>query len=79
MARTVLPNATQTKIVVTGNARAFRHFLRVRGCIPGDTEMRLVSAELFNVLPKEAPALFADSSTEQFEDGLPIVRHSLKP
>ena len=30
-ARSVLPNAAETKIVVTGNARAWRHFLEMRG------------------------------------------------
>src|SRR5690606_14592206 len=30
-ARSLLPNAVETKIVVTGNARAWRHFLEMRG------------------------------------------------
>ena len=34
-ARSVLPNATDTKVLVTGNARALRHFLKIRGGIPG--------------------------------------------
>ena len=33
IARSVLPNATETKIVVTANARALRHFLKVRGLL----------------------------------------------
>lgn len=59
-ARSVLPNATETAIAVTGNARAWRHFLNIRGAIEGDVEMRLVSAELFKRLSAEAPSLFAD-------------------
>ena len=35
-ARAVLPNATETRIVVTGNYRAWRHFI---GCAPASTPM----------------------------------------
>src|SRR5512143_4061281 len=40
-ARSVLPNATETKIFVTGNARSWRHFLEMRGNPHADTEIRL--------------------------------------
>lgn len=76
IARSVLPNATATKIVVTANARAVRHFLRVRGSIPGDTEMRLVAAELLKILTADAPALFFDFHIEKLSDGSPIVIHT---
>lgn len=72
-ARSVLPNATETKIVVTANARALRHFLTVRGAILGDVEMRLVSSALFSILNREAPSLFSDFKSIVYEDGLPIV------
>jgi thymidylate synthase (FAD) len=74
-ARSVLPNATETKIVLTANARALRHFLKVRGTIPGDLEMRLVSVELLGLLSKQAPSLFVDFQVEQWEDGFPIVKY----
>ena len=74
-ARSVLPNATETKIVVTANARALRHFLKVRGAIEGDFEMRSVSAELLKVLRAEAPHLFSDFSTQTMRDGTPTVLH----
>lgn len=77
-ARSVLPNATETKIVVTANARAIRHFLRVRGTIPGDLEMREVAAQLLAHLLSEAPSLFCDFSVERLDDGTPIVvRHDV--
>lgn len=72
-ARSVLPNATESKIVATANARALRHFLRVRGAIEGDTEMRRVCAELFKVVSIEAPHLFNDFSLDSLRDGSPIV------
>ncbi|MGA3070328.1 MAG: FAD-dependent thymidylate synthase [Terracidiphilus sp.] len=73
-ARSVLPNATETKIVLTANARALRHFFQVRGSIPGDIEMRLVAARLFQIVEREAPAMFFDFKTEKLSDGSPIVR-----
>lgn len=74
-ARSVLPNATETKIFVTANARAVRHFLTVRGAILGDEEMRRVSAALLTLLRTEAPAFFADFEVSALPDNSPVVRH----
>jgi thymidylate synthase (FAD) len=76
VARSVLPNATETKIVVTANARALRHFLKVRGSIEGDSEMRIFSAELLKMLRAEAPSLFGDFSIQTLRDGTPTILHS---
>lgn len=75
-ARSVLPNATETKIVVTANARALRHFFHVRGSIPGDIEMRLVAAELLRIVKSESPGIFFDFRIETLSDGSPIVLKS---
>ena len=74
-ARSVLPNATETKIVATANARALRHFFKIRGSIPGDIEMREVAAALFNHVRIEAPSLFADFTLEKLADGSPVLTH----
>jgi thymidylate synthase (FAD) len=74
-ARSVLPNAIETIISVTANARALRHFLKVRGSIEGDLEMRRVSAALMSSIKPEAPSAFFDFSVETAPDGYPIVRH----
>ena len=74
-ARSVLPNATETKIVVTVNARALRHFLKVRGSIPGDREMREVASALFRMMQTEAPAVLHGFWLDQLSDGSPIIRH----
>ena len=76
IARSVLPNATETKIVVTANARALRHFLRIRGSIAGDSEMRTIATELLRIVSRESPSLFHDFQIEQHIDGFPIVVHS---
>jgi thymidylate synthase (FAD) len=74
-ARSVLPNASETVIVATINARALRHFLKVRGGIVGDAEMRRVSAALLELIREEGPALFFDFTVEYPADGLPLVVH----
>jgi thymidylate synthase (FAD) len=59
-ARSVLPNATETKIIVTANARAIRHFLEQRGALPAEPEIRNLAIELCSIMKKEAPNLFGD-------------------
>jgi len=73
-ARSALPNCTETKLVVTANARALRHFLKVRGAIEGDIEMREVSAKLLQLLQSETANLFSDFAIDTHLDGFPIVR-----
>ncbi len=72
-ARSVLPNATETKIVVTANARALRHFFKVRGYIPGDVEMREVAAAIFKLVQAEAPSLFSDFRLTLLPDETPVL------
>jgi thymidylate synthase (FAD) len=60
IARSVLPNATATSLMVTGNARAWRHLLCVRGSIAGDLEMREYCIAVFKILRLKSPNLFRD-------------------
>jgi len=73
-ARSVLPNATETKIFVTGNARSWRHFLELRGSPHADTEIRMLAVEVCQVLKKESPNIFQDIEVYDDPDGLPAVR-----
>lgn len=73
-ARSLLPNATQTTIAVTANARAIRGFMKSRGAIVGDIEMRLVCARLLEIVSENSPSLFSDISTETHDDGWPLTR-----
>ena len=59
-ARSVLPNCTETKIFVTGNARAWRHFLELRGSIHADAEIQRLAIAILKVLQAESPNLFGD-------------------
>ena len=59
-ARSVLPNATETKIFVTANARALRHFIEMRGDAAADAEIRKVALAVLKLLRSESPNLFGD-------------------
>jgi thymidylate synthase (FAD) len=72
-ARSVLPNATETKIVMTANGRAIRHLLTVRGAIEGDLEMRRVAKLIYDVISIDAPSLVSDFECRTMEDGSHIL------
>nr|WP_281720030.1 FAD-dependent thymidylate synthase [Nitrosomonas nitrosa] len=76
IARSVLPSAANTTLVVTGNARAWRHLLSVRGSVPGDLEMRRYCISVFEVLSSAAPNLFADFELADDAFGGMIQRRS---
>lgn len=59
-ARSVLPNAVETKIFVTANARALRHFIELRCSEHAEVEIRKVAAAMLGILRQEAPNLFGD-------------------
>lgn len=61
-ARSVLPNATETKIVMTGNARAWRTMLELRCGPHAEKEIRRLGLEILRVLQTESQALFGDFS-----------------
>ncbi len=75
-ARSILPNACETKIFVTGNSRAWRHFLELRGSPHADTEIRLLAVEVCRVLKQESPNIFRDVEVIADSDGMPAVRVS---
>ncbi len=68
-ARSVLPNATETKIFVTANARALRHFIELRCNEHAETEIRMVAAQFLDILQKEAPNIFGDYKLVDLPDG----------
>jgi thymidylate synthase (FAD) len=62
-ARGVLPNSTETKIVVTGNARAWRTMLELRSSEGAEFEIRRMAIAVLRVLQQEASGFFADFET----------------
>lgn len=63
-ARSLLPNCAETKIVMTANARAWRHIIELRSGEGADAEIRRLFRVVLAVLKAEAPALFGDFSDE---------------
>ncbi len=57
-ARFVLPNAAETKIVVTMNARELRHFFRVRCCHRAQWEINALAWQMRTMLREVSPYLF---------------------
>jgi thymidylate synthase (FAD) len=73
-ARSVLPNATETKIFVTANARALRHFIELRANEHAETEIRVVAVKILKLMQAEAPSIFGDYSLESLGDGTYAAR-----
>ena len=79
-ARSVLPNATETKIFVTMNARAVRHLIELRANPAADVEIRKLAVKVYHILQDKAP-LFAhgleliklDDGTHGVESAFPRV------
>ena len=72
-ARSVLPNATETRIVVTGNYRAWRHFVAVRATEPADVEIRELAIACLRQLQHIAPNVFGDFVISTLADGTEVA------
>jgi thymidylate synthase (FAD) len=58
-ARFVLPNAAETKLVVSMNARELHHFFALRCCRRAQWEIRAMAVEMLRLARRAAPLLFA--------------------
>jgi thymidylate synthase (FAD) len=76
-ARAVLPNATETRIVVTGNYRAWRHFIAMRASEHADVEIRRLAIECLRRLAEVAPPVFADFEISTLADGTEVATSPL--
>lgn len=60
-ARFVLPNACETRLLMTMNVRELRHFFSLRMCSRAQWEIRRMAEEMHRICLKTAPDLFADA------------------
>ncbi len=60
-ARFVLPNACETKMVVTMNARSLNNFFSLRCCNRAQWEIRALAEEMYKLVYAVAPNLFGKS------------------
>jgi thymidylate synthase (FAD) len=68
-ARSVLPNATEVKIVASANVRAWRTMLELRLGEGAELEIRRMAVACLRILQQEAAALFADFEIYPAADG----------
>lgn len=63
-ARFVLPQAVETKIVVTMNCRELTHFFRERCCVRAQWEIRRLAEEMLAICKRELSPVFADAGAK---------------
>ncbi len=73
-ARGVLPNSTETKILFTANARAWRAILEMRGGEAAELEIRRLAVAALRVLQDAAPAFFGDFTVYEAADRREALR-----
>ena len=76
-ARAVLPNATETRIVVTGNYRAWRHFVAMRASEHADVEIRALAIACLRELQRVAANVFGDFRISTLADGSEVAASPL--
>jgi len=57
-ARYILPNSTETKIIMTMNARELLHYFGLRCCQRAQWEIREMSIEMLRLVKRVAPVIF---------------------
>ena len=72
-ARAVLPNATETRVVVTGNYRAWRHFVAMRASEHADVEIRELAIACLRELQRVAGNVFGDFRISALADGTEVA------
>jgi len=60
-ARYILPNASETKIIVTMDGRELLHFFTVRCCNRAQWEIRKLAKEMLKLVRKVAPVVFEEA------------------
>ncbi|MRR57354.1 MAG: FAD-dependent thymidylate synthase [Deltaproteobacteria bacterium] len=70
-ARYILPNATETKIIVTMNARELFHFFRLRCCDRAQWEIRAMAVEMLKLVKTVAPVIFDKAGPGCLEGACP--------
>lgn len=73
-ARSVLPNAAETRLTWTMNMRAARHVCALRGGEGADLEIRALAVVMTQILKQRAPVIFSDFEIYTADDGFEAVR-----
>lgn len=66
-ARQLLPHALETRMVMTGNLRAWRHFFLMRTNRGAEAEIRRLAASIYEIVAPIAPTVFDDLIVGAFD------------
>lgn len=69
-ARYILPNATETKIVCTFNARSLLNFFSLRCCTRAQWEIRALANEMLRQCQEVAPVIFENAGPTCVSEGV---------
>lgn len=69
-ARYILPNATETKVVCTFNARSLMNFFKLRCCVRAQWEIRQLADKMLAECKKVAPVIFANAGPTCVSEGV---------
>lgn len=74
LARSVLPNCTETKLVMSMNVRSLREMLEKRGSLHAEPEIRRLAIMILRLMQDECPACFQDMQIVTGDDGREFVK-----
>lgn len=77
-ARFVLPNACETKLIVTMNARSLFNFFSHRCCNRAQWEIRFLADEMLRLVKQKAPAMFCCAGPACVKGACPEGKMSCK-
>jgi thymidylate synthase (FAD) len=75
-ARFILPNACETKIIITMNARELLHFFRQRCCNRAQWEIRAMAIEMLKLVKRIAPTIFCQAGPDCLKGKCPEGKYS---
>src|SRR5665811_1121090 len=75
-ARYILPNSSETKMIITMNARELLHFFTLRCCNRAQTEIRDLSTLMLKNVKKAAPAVFEKAGPNCLRVSCPEGKYS---
>ena len=77
-ARFILPNACETKIIITMNARELLHFFRQRCCNRAQWEIRAMAIEMLRLVKRTAPTIFSQAGPDCLKGKCPEGKYSCR-
>ena len=69
-ARYLLPNACETKLVLTMNARSLHNFFALRICMRAQWEIRQLATQMLELVKPIAPSIFAKAGPSCISEGI---------